>query len=146
MLYALSNALVVFSLLTGLFALIKGGVAERMGGAAVLANFVLATANYAFLKSQLVDLTVDGLCALFMLLLMMRFASLWLGAVMLVYAIQFGLDAFYLVTERSVSDTPHAVINNLNTFAITVALAAGTIIAMRRRRTEASPPPFAELA
>lgn len=147
MLFAVANILLAFSLLICLFAALKGGVAERIGAAVILANLVAATANYALLKSQLIDLGIDGLTAVVMLSMTMRYASVWLGAVMLVYALQFGLDAFYLVMERSVSDMPHAIINNSNTIAIMIALGAGTMTAWRRRRhVEAAPPAFAEAA
>ena len=59
-------------------------------------------------------------------------ASLWLGGVMLLYALQFSSHAFYIVTERA-SDRLHAIINNLDFTGVVVCLVSGTIVAWRRR-------------
>jgi LPXTG-motif cell wall-anchored protein len=133
MLFAAANALLVFILLTCLFAFVRGGVAERMGASVILANLLTIAVNEASLHNQLISLAIDGLTALALLAIAMRFASLWLGAVMLLYAIQFALHAFYFVTERP-RDLLHVVINNVNFFAVGLCLAGGTVLAWRRRR------------
>lgn len=122
----------VFSLLICLFAFLKGGPAERIGAAVILANLLAGLATEAFIRTQLVVLSIDGLTAVVLLVLAVRFASLWLGAVMLLYALQFGLQAFYLVMERP-RDVLHVVINNVDFFSVSLCLAAGTILAWRRR-------------
>jgi hypothetical protein len=78
-------------------------------------------------------LTFDALTAIGLLVVTVRYGSLWLGGAMLLYAAQFTLHSFYLVTGRS-SDTPlHIVISDLNFAAILVCLTAGTIMAWRSR-------------
>jgi hypothetical protein len=52
---------------------------------------------------------------------------------MLLYALQFALHAFYSVTQRP-RDLPHAVINNLDFFAVSLCLVIGTAVSSRRRR------------
>lgn len=127
-------SLLAFSLLTCAFALWKGGPAERIAAAIIVANVVFGFLNWSFVQSQIVDLGIDGLSALALLAVTLRFASPWLGAAMLVYALQFGLDAYYLVLERpSASDKLHVAINNADSLAISLCLAAGTIVAWRRR-------------
>lgn len=54
---------------------------------------------------------------------------------MLLYAAQFGLHSFYLVTERK-NDWFHAVANNLIFLSVSISLAVGVLGAwLRRRRT-----------
>jgi hypothetical protein len=133
MLIAITNALMACSLVVCGFSLWKGSAAERIGASVIMANIVVATANYSFFHIQVGDLVIDAVSALVMLALALRYASLWLGAVMLVYAAQFGLDAFYMVTERPVDDLLHMVINNANTVLVIIALAAGTALAWMQR-------------
>jgi hypothetical protein len=134
-------ALLAFSLLTCAFAFWKGGAAERMAAAVIVANLVVGFLSWTLFESQVVDLGIDGVTALALLAIVLRFASPWLGAAMLVYAIQFGLDAYYLVLERpSASDKLHVAINNADSLAISLCLAAGTIFAWRRRRRIAAVP------
>jgi hypothetical protein len=129
----LANALLVFSLLTCLLAFVRGGTPERIGAAIILANIVATAANGMFLKDQRVLLAIDGATAIAFLPLVLRYASVWLGGVMLLYGVQFGLHAFYFVLERP-KDLLHVTINNANFFAISLCLAAGTVISWRRRR------------
>lgn len=136
MLYALPliSSLMAFCLLTCVFAFWKGGLAERLAAAVIVASIVAGCLSWAFFESQVVDLAIDGISALALLVVVLRFASPWLGAAMLVYAIQFGLDAYYLVLERpSANDKFHIAVNNADTLAISLCLAAGTILALRRR-------------
>ncbi|HEX3701487.1 MAG TPA: hypothetical protein VHV27_12535 [Phenylobacterium sp.] len=136
MLYALPlvYSLLAFCLLTCAFALWKGGLAERLAAAAIVTSLVAGCLSWTLFESQVVDLAIDGVSALVLLVIALRFASPWLGAVMLVYAMQFGLDAYYLVLERpSANDKLHVAINNADTFAISLCLAAGTVAAWRRR-------------
>jgi signal transduction histidine kinase len=122
---------------------VKGAKAERIAAAIIVANVLIATANYATARSQLIDLCVDALTALALLPITMRYASLWLGVVMLVYSLQFGLDAYYIVLERPL-DSLHAIVNNFDSIAISVSLVAGTIMTWMRRRHLAAHPVFPE--
>jgi len=121
------------------FAFWKGGPAERSGASVILANLVILRLFAIFLPAEsygLAELAVDGLTALGLLVLVLRHASLWLGGVMLLYALQFSVHAFYIVTERA-SDRLHAIINNLDFTGVVVCLVTGTAIAWRRRRAAA---------
>jgi hypothetical protein len=125
------------------FALWKGGPAERMGAAVIIVLTVVERFAHALPQPwwPIVELCFDALTALGLLFVALRFASFWLGGVMLLYAAQFTLHSFYLVTGRS-SDTPlHIAISDANFAAILVCLTAGTIMAWRGRlRTPAAAP------
>ena len=131
--YVLAIAVLVFSLVSCAFALIKGGAPERMGAAIILANLVATATNEVLLQDQRILLGIDALTALALLPLTLRYASVWLGAVMLLYGVQFGLHAFYFVLERA-KDPLHVAINNCNFLAISVCLAGGTVMSLMRRR------------
>ena len=61
----------------------------------------------------MLQLAGDLVCAVTLLMLVVRYASLWLGAAMLLQAVQFSLHAYYLVTDRP-HDLIHAWVNNLD--------------------------------
>ena len=118
-----------------LFALWKGGPAERLGGAMVGANLILSIVGGQIMPQSLETLfrlTLDGLTAVGLLIVAIRYASFWLGGVMLLYAAQFSLHAFYMVTARPI-DLLHIKINNMNFLGISIALAIGTIVGWRQR-------------
>lgn len=118
-----------------LFSLWQGGRAERWGativaanlGIGILANFV--PADY----EETLRFALDGLTALALLVITLRFGAPWMGGVMLLYAAQFALHSYYMVSGRSGSDYLHAVINNVNFCAITFCLIVGAAVAWRRR-------------
>jgi hypothetical protein len=118
------------------FAFWKGGPAERIGAGVILANLLLTSpvdiiwANASF---SVYGLIINGLTAGALLFVALRYASLWLGGVMLLYAIEFGLHAFYFVTERPY-DLPHMIINNSDFMGVVICLVTGTAVAWRRRR------------
>jgi hypothetical protein len=121
----------------------KGGASERIGAGVILANLVVATANYSSFGNQIADLCIDGLTATALLVLAIRYAAPWLGAAMLIFAVQFGLDAFYFVLERR-PDHFHDLVNNADTLGVSICLAAGAILAWRRRtRAQAPAAPLA---
>jgi heme/copper-type cytochrome/quinol oxidase subunit 4 len=132
MLFAAANALLVFIALTCLFAFVRGAAAERIGAAVVLANLLAGMINEATVHDQLVILVLDGLTAVAFLIAALRYASFWLGAVMLLYASQFTLHAAYFILERP-RDTLHVILNNVIFFAVGLCLVAGTALAWRRR-------------
>ena len=124
----------VFSVLGALFALWKGGVAERAAAMVVLANVIIGQSSEWFAPGSeaVVRLINDGLTALVLLGITVRYAALWTGGVMLFFAAQFSLHSFYLVTERP-SDYLHALINNIDFSGIIWCLIIGTAVAWRRR-------------
>ncbi len=127
--------LTVLTLGICLFALAKGGTAERIGAGLILANALLSNIG-GFLFPDAIPAVVwlvgDGLTALGLLIVTVVYASFWLGGVMILYAILFTLHSFYFVTNRPV-DLFHARVNNIDFLGISVLLAIGTIIAWRRR-------------
>src|SRR3569832_1367808 len=112
LLYLLLQA---FSVGGALFALWKGGTAERLASGVVILNLVIGAASQALGADSdgLVRLGNDGLAAVALLVITLRYGAIWMGAVMLFYAAQFSLHAYYLVTERP-HDYLHALVNNLN--------------------------------
>ena len=125
----------VLGLLACLFALWKGGTAERIGAAVIAANILAYIANETTFHNSFLNLVIDALTALALLAVAVRYASFWQGAVMLLYALQFSLHAFYFVSERT-RDTFHAIANNAIFLTITACLVAGTALAWRRRIAE----------
>ena len=122
------------------FSLWKGGPAERTGGAIVLANTLLVLIAALVLpeaSQPIAELVVDGLTAMGLLVVVLRYGSLWLGGAMLLYAVQFSLHAFYFVTERT-PDHLHAVVNNVDFSGIIWCLVIGTAVAWRRRTRAAA--------
>lgn len=130
--------LLIFGVAVCLLAFVKGRLPERVAAAIILANFVTATASYSVGHSMLIDLMIDGITAMALLPLTIHYASFWLGAVMLIYATQFGMDAFYLVLEQRPGPW-HSTINNANSFAINLALAWGVVTGWTRRRSGGTP-------
>lgn len=117
-----------------MFALWKGDVAARIAGGAVAANL----ASGLFLKvgpgfEDMLRFAEDGLTAMALLAVALRYAAPWTGAVMLLYAAQFSLHAYYMMTGRPETDHLHAVINNFDFSGIILCLIAGAAVAWRRR-------------
>jgi len=134
-------ATLVFLVIAGCcLAFWKGGEAERAGAGVILANLVLfwiADLVQPTASSGVFGLVVDGLTAVGLLILVLRYASLWLGGVMLLYALKFALHAFYIVTARE-PDLLHAVINNVDFMGVVFCLVIGTLVAWRKRRLAAA--------
>ncbi|HWA63715.1 MAG TPA: hypothetical protein VG939_20230 [Caulobacteraceae bacterium] len=114
----------------------KGDSAERIGGSLNLAAGLFAMFLHPMLDQDVQPvalLVVDASLAAGFLFLAIRFASLWLGAAMLMQAVQFCLHAYYLVAELP-HDWNYARINNIDTTGINLVIIAGTVISWRRRR------------
>lgn len=119
----------------------KGGRAEQLGASLKLATSLIALAVHHLLKQNSISgalLTADGVLAIGFLALAIRYASLWIGAAMLLQAGQFSLHAWYLVSglER---DRFYAIANNLVTVGILVCILVGTLISWFRRSRKALP-------
>jgi hypothetical protein len=139
----LALAIDLASALCCLFAFWKGGPGERAAGAAVAINLLIGQAGH-YLTPHLGDqfrVANDGLTALLLLVITLRTAAPWMGAVMLFYAVQFSMHSYYLVTERKGGDYLHALINNLDFIGINLCLVAGVAAAWRGRlpRARATP-------
>ena len=126
-----------------LFALWKGGAPERAAAAAIAANLLIGQAGHVLAPhlNDEIRLVNDGLAALILLGVAVRYARPWMGAVMLFYAAQFSMHAYYLVMERKGGDYLHALINNLDFIGINLCLVIGTIVGWRRRLREAQTVP-----
>jgi hypothetical protein len=116
----------------------RGGAAERWGAAIIMGNQLLTLVVMVMERATpgpmnlLVQLSLDGLTAIALLIILLRFGQLWLGVAMLLYAAQFTLQSIYLVAELK-KDALHVILNNANFVAIHLSLAAGTALAWRRR-------------
>jgi cbb3-type cytochrome oxidase subunit 3 len=123
-----------FSVLGALFAFWKGGPAERATAAVVMLNVLIGYTG-AFLAPQLdnmIRLVNDGLTALIILAITLRYGALWMGGVMLFFAAQFSMHSYYIVTGRETGYL-YALINNINFSGIIWCLIIGTAVAWRRR-------------
>jgi hypothetical protein len=141
--FGLNISLVLWGLLYAMIlgscglALWKGGPPERLGGGLILA-FVLLWELTRFLPHNLhaflpvAQLIGDGLTALGLLAIAVRYGSLWLGGALLFQAAQFSLHSFYLVTNRA-PDALHMTVNNADLLAILSCLLLGSLTAWRRR-------------
>ena len=117
------------------FGLWKGGPAERIGSIVILCAMLAPLAFKAAPASvaPILNLVGDGLVAIVLLGLTLRYASIWLGVAMLLYAAQFALHSFYFVTERP-PDRLHAIVNNLVFLGVSLSLWFGAVMAWRRQR------------
>ena len=124
----------LFSVLGALFAIWKGGVAERATAVVVILNVIIGEAgNFLAPDSDgVIRLVNDGITALVLLGVTVRFGALWMGGVMLFFAAQFSLHSYYLVTERP-HDFLHALVNNIDFSGIIWCLIIGTAVVWRRR-------------
>jgi hypothetical protein len=131
----------LFSVLGAGFALWKGGSAERAAAVAVVVNVLVGQAGKSLApdSDDITRLVNDGLTAMVLLAITVRYGALWMGGVMLFYAAQFSMHSFYLVTERP-TDYFKALINNTNFLGIIFCLIIGTIVAWRARLRQARPP------
>ena len=123
----------IFSVLGALFAVWKGGVAERSAAIVVIANVLIGqTEWFAPGSGGLIRIINDGITALVLLVITVRYAALWMGGMMLFFAAQFSMHSYYLVTERP-NDYWHALINNVDFSGIIWCLIIGTLVAWRAR-------------
>jgi hypothetical protein len=120
------------SVLCALFAIWKGSAAERAAAVVVMVNIVIGDSGRLLApgSGDVIRLVNDGLTALALLAITIRFGALWMGGVMLFFAAQFTLHSFYLVTERP-NDFLHALINNIDFSGIIICLIIGTVLAWR---------------
>ena len=125
----------MFAVLGALFAFWKGGRAERAAALVIVINVAINESSKYLMPAgdNVVRLVNDGLTAVVLLGITLRFGALWMGGVMLFYAAQFAMHSYYLVTERQIGDYTYALINNLNFSGTIWCLIVGTIVAWRAR-------------
>lgn len=126
-----------FSILGALFALWKGGRAERTAAIIVVVNTMVGESSHwlAPNSDDVIRMVNDGLTALGLLVVTVRYGAPWMGGVMLFFAAQFAMHSYYMVTERRTGDYLNALINNINFTGIIWCLIVGTAVAWRRRVT-----------
>jgi hypothetical protein len=128
------------NVLAALFAAWEGDRAARIAGAVSLLDIVAPLIYGAVTGNvqvgEVLELGADLVWAICLLMLVVRYASLWLGVTMLLQAVQFSLHAYYLVMERQ-HDLIHAWVNNLNEVGISICIIIGTVQAIRRRMADA---------
>jgi hypothetical protein len=123
-----------------LFGLLKGGPAERFGAGLTLAiaiAFQIVNSLLATEARAVPHLVLDGVLALGFLVLAVRYASLWLGGVMLLQGVQFSLHAYFFVTKLTPGET-YAVVNNLVTCGTLLGILLGTVAYLRQNRAALS--------
>ncbi|HZL01463.1 MAG TPA: hypothetical protein VFC47_16375 [Caulobacteraceae bacterium] len=116
------------------FALWKGDRPEKLGAGLNLTAGVVATGLMILLTDAppLALLAIDAALSAGFLILAIRYASLWLGAALLLQAVQFSLHAYYFVLGAR-HDFNYLVVNNIDTAGIDLSIVVGTILAWRRR-------------
>jgi hypothetical protein len=121
------------------FAIFKGGPPERFCGFVILAGSLLYQIQLYIPKSMYgtVALLIDGVTGVVLLFATMRYASLWLGGIMVAQALVFMLHSFYVLAERRMDSTYSWINNSLLLFQL-ACLTGGVIVhGIRRRRSAA---------
>ncbi len=121
------------------FALWKGDRAERLGASFNLAAGLLAVPPQFLLSPDtqpLALLAIDGALAAGFLFLALRYASLWLGAALLLQAVQFSMHAYYLLMNAQ-PDYNYMAVNNFDSYGINLCIAAGVMLSWRSRAKSA---------
>jgi hypothetical protein len=118
----------------------KGGPAERSGALLILVTWLGSTVIQALAKAYILPilfLASDAVLAAGLLILAIRYSSLWMGAAMLLQAIGLSLHAAYFAAEKA--DLSRHTLwlyiagKNLASFAMLLVILAAGIAAWRRR-------------
>lgn len=142
------DLLLAYWLLSGLilavclFALWKGDDGVRWGAAVILGMILIERIGLQVFRPPhaqmpLISMIGNGVTAMALLMLAMRFASPWIGGMMLFYALQFATHAFYFVTHRP-PDAVRFFAINACFIGVNVCLLGGAIAAWRGRRPAAA--------
>lgn len=129
----------LLTLATCIFALIMGGAAERMTASLLLASIPLGYVIQYTASKELaptLNLVGDGVIALILLILTLKYGSRWLGAAMILYAAQFALHSTYLVAGWT-PDHIYFFITNVCFLGLIVSLLIGVLSVMKDRRAAA---------
>ena len=131
------TALLIFGL-----ALMKGGAAERLGAALMIADWLLSLGSSLLAGQQIIEhvkivpanlaVFIDFFFSLGLLALALRFAKLWLGMALLLQGMMLAVHALALS-----ADAPgfiiYATFLNATTTLLLFSLLAGTLGAWRKR-------------
>lgn len=121
---------------------LKGGAGERFGaGLVLLLAFASLAVNVGVPASQrsVPHLMLDGVLAVGFMVLTLRYASAWLGLVMVLQGVQFSLHAFYFVTHKT-PGLAYAMVNNLVTWGTLLGVLWGVLSHWRQQRRAATAP------
>lgn len=121
-------------------AYLRGGATERIGAGLTLVLALAFQAVNAWVpESQraIPHLVLDGVLALGFMIMTLRYASAWLGLVMVLQGVQFSLHAFYFVTQKTPGLT-YAVVNNLVTWGTLLGILWGVLAYWRQQRRSAA--------
>jgi hypothetical protein len=132
----------LISVLGAGFAFWKGSSAERLAAVVVGVNLLIGICGQWLTpaNAEMIRLCNDGLAAVALLAITVRYGALWMGGVMLFFAVQFSLTAYYLVTDRPAKDHLYALVNNIDWNGVIWCLIIGTAVAWRQRSRAARLP------
>lgn len=132
---SLGTLIDLFAVAGALFSVWKGGQAERWTALVVAVNVAVGEGSKYLLPAgdNVIRMVNDGLTAMLLLGITLRFGALWMGGVMLFFAAQFSMHSYYLVTERKIGDYVYALINNIDFCGVIWCLIIGTAVAWRAR-------------
>ena len=121
-------------------ALWKGGAPERGGALMILVTWLGATVIQAVAKAYILPilfLVSDAVLAAGLLLLAIRYSSLWMGAAMLLQATGLSLHAAYFAAEKADLDRHtlwlYIAGKNLSSFAMLLVILLAGLVAWRKR-------------
>jgi len=140
--------------LTAAFAWRHGGGAERLGASWLLIGGILAVLLHPLLGASINALPFlwEAIDAVGLVLVAVRYSSLWLGPALMIYSGGFALHAVRLgaVDPQPVPADAFPWLHDVLSYLVQAVLAAGTVAAMRRRGrrsvVKAAPPPSAACA
>jgi hypothetical protein len=130
--------------LTCLFAWFRGAAAERWGATWVLAMYVASDIAIGLTYPhvpQMILFSLDFLLAAGLLILAIRYSSLWLGTAMLLQSIALCAHAFRLAGE-GLRALQWMILNNVISELMLVCIVIATAISWRARQKPAAAPAF----
>jgi hypothetical protein len=140
--HLIAPAGLLLTLLVCAFSAWKGSAPERLGGSLIFATCVVGTTTQLVLGAAspvYISLALDGILALGLLALTIRYAALWLGVAMLLQSAAFALHAQALNGEES-DVSRYVSFVNLLSLAILAALLFATAASwIKRVRTAEDP-------
>ena len=118
------------------FAIVMGGAAERLGAICIIAanavaEFVMLVSNWRYSASSI--FVIDFILAICLLLVAIRFGSLWLGAAMILQGIALCAHALIQMGDE-IPARIHLYLNNSLTYLMLGCIMLGTLANIRRRR------------
>jgi len=127
-------SVLVLSVIIPIWAILKGGEAERISALILLVSVSVSWPTYYFYSlpyTAVTLLAIDGLTALGFLFVALTYQHLWIALIMFCIAAYFSLHAYYLAAARPL-DQDFANFTNLATLLILLALAQGVWSSRRR--------------